>query len=130
MSPHPYVSEEEADGLQVAELQSKSVMNALICSNLPNSVTTDDMVNATRLFLDGTTLSCSAKCFTTKDSTACTEGHQGIVKTKQLICSMMWFLGIHAAVQEAEERCLPSQAAADTKLQETLAPTELPTAPW
>ena len=58
------------------------------------------------------------------------EGHQGIVKTKQLIHSTMWFPGIDAAIQEAEERCLPCQAATDTKQKEPLLPTELPTAPW
>ena len=41
----------------------------------------------------------------------------------------MWFPGIDAAVQEAEERCLPCQAATDTKQKEPLLPTELPTAP-
>ena len=58
------------------------------------------------------------------------EGHQGIVKTNQLICSTMWFPGIDAAVQEAVERCLPCQAATNTKQKEPLLPTELPTAPW
>ena len=58
------------------------------------------------------------------------EGHQGIVKTKQFIRRMMWFSGIDAAVQEAVERCLPCQAATDTKQKEPLLPTELPTAPW
>ena len=48
MSRHPEASEKEIDGLQVAELQLELVVNALICSDLPDSVTTDDLVYATR----------------------------------------------------------------------------------
>ena len=48
MSRHPKASGEEVDGLQVAELQLELVTNALIRSDLPNSVTTDDLVHATR----------------------------------------------------------------------------------
>ena len=44
---------------------------------------------------------------------------------KNMICSTMWFPGI-----DAVERCLPCQAATDTKQKEILSPTELPTAPW
>ena len=110
MSLHPKASsEKEVDGLQVAELQLELVTNALIRSDLPNSVTTDDLVHATRqdstlqlltkavqngyivptekqlqsyrsifqelsvedsgIVLRGG-LHCSAKCFTTKSSTA------------------------------------------------------------
>ena len=58
------------------------------------------------------------------------EGHQGIVKTKQLIRSTMWSPEIDAAVQEAVERCLPCHAATDTKQKELLLPTELITALW
>ena len=48
MSRHPKASGEEVDRLQVAELQLELVTNALIRSDLPNSVTTDDLVHATR----------------------------------------------------------------------------------
>ena len=47
----------------------------------------------------------------------------GIVKTKQLIRGMIWFPGIHAAVQEKIKRYLPYQAATDTKQKEPLLPT-------
>ena len=48
MSRHPKASGKEIDGLQVAELQLELVTNALTHSDLPNSVTTDDLVHATR----------------------------------------------------------------------------------
>ncbi|RUS76705.1 hypothetical protein EGW08_015532 [Elysia chlorotica] len=38
--------------------------------------------------------------------------HQGIVKTKQLICENVWFLGIDRMVEEHLKNCLPCQAAA------------------
>ena len=48
MSRHPKASEKEIDGLQVVERQLELITNALIHSDLPNSVTTDDLVHATR----------------------------------------------------------------------------------
>ena len=48
------------------------------------------------------------------------EGHQGIVKSKQLIRSTMWFPGIDPAVEDAVQRCNPCQAATDTKQQEPM----------
>ena len=169
MSHHPKASEKEINGLQVAELQLELVTNGLNRSDLPNSVTTDDLVHATR---QDSTLQLLTKAvqkgyiaptekqlqsyksvfqeLSVEDSgivlrvdrivvpkalqqkvvQLAHEGHQGIVKTKQLIRSMMWFPGIDAAVQEAVERCLPCQAATNTKQKEPLLPTELPTAPW
>ena len=159
MSRHPKASEEEIDGLQVAELQLELVRNALIHSDLPNSVTTDDLVHATR---QDSTLQLLTKAVQEGyiapaekqlqsyksvfqelsvedsgivlrgDSTVVPkasqekvvqlahEGHQGTVKTNQLIRSTMWFPGIDAAVQEAVKRCLLCQAATDTKQKEPL----------
>ena len=58
------------------------------------------------------------------------EGHQGIVKTKQLLRSTMWFPNIDATVERAIANCLPCQAATDTKHREPLKPTPLPSQPW
>ena len=58
------------------------------------------------------------------------EGHQGIVKTKQLVRSTMWFPGIDKAVEEAVAYCNPCQAATDTKKREPMKPSTLPSQPW
>ena len=169
MSQHPKASEKEIDGLQVVERQLELVTNALIRSDLPNSVTTDDAVHATRqdstlqlltkavpkryivptekqlqsyksvfqelsvedsgIVLRGD-LIVVPKALQQKVVQLAHEGHQGIVKTKQLIHSTIWFPGTDAAVQEAVERCLLCQTATDTKQKEPLLPTGLPTAPW
>ena len=59
-------------------------------------------------------------------------GHQGIVKTKQLIREKVWFPGVDKMVKEKVDSCLPCQAATNCKAQrlEPLWVTPLPTAPW
>ena len=59
-------------------------------------------------------------------------GHQGIVKTKQLIREKVWFPGVDKMVKEKVDSCLPCQAATTCKAQrcEPLRMTPLPTAPW
>ena len=59
-------------------------------------------------------------------------GHQGIVKTKQLIREKVWFPGVDKMVKEKVDCCLPCQAATTCKAQrlEPLRMTPLPTAPW
>ena len=59
-------------------------------------------------------------------------GHQGIVKTKQLIREKVWFPGVDEMVKEKVDCCLPCQAATTCKAQrlEPLRMTPLPTAPW
>ena len=39
------------------------------------------------------------------------EGHQGIVKTKQLLCSAVWFPGKDRMTEDIVRSCLPCQAA-------------------
>ena len=58
-------------------------------------------------------------------------GHQGIVKTKQLIRDKVWFPGIDKLAEEKVKNC-PSCQAASTKSPplERLRMTPLPSAPW
>ena len=58
------------------------------------------------------------------------EGHQGEVKTKQLIRASMWFPGIDRLVKAAVDQCLPCQAVVDTKQAEPLKTSEMPEGPW
>ena len=44
-------------------------------------------------------------------------GHQGIVKTKQLIREKVWFPGVDEMVKEKVDCCLPCQAATTCKAQ-------------
>jgi len=58
-------------------------------------------------------------------------GHQGIVKTKQLIRDKVWFPGIDKLAEEKVKNCLSCQAASNTLPPlEPLRMTPLPSAPW
>ena len=58
------------------------------------------------------------------------EGHQGIVKTKQLLRSAVWFPGMDRMTGDIVRSCLPCQAATQQKPKEPLQMTELPERPW
>ncbi|XP_042144342.1 uncharacterized protein K02A2.6-like [Ixodes scapularis] len=57
-------------------------------------------------------------------------GHQGIVKTKQLLREKVWFPGMDNLVHMLVKSCLPCQAAVPQTTQEPLAITEPPSSPW
>ena len=57
------------------------------------------------------------------------EGHQGIVKTKQLLRSAVWFPCMDRMTEDVVRSCLPCQAAAQQKPKEPLQMTELPERP-
>lgn len=57
-------------------------------------------------------------------------GHQGIVRTKSLIRSRVWFPGIDKAVEAMIKRCRECQAVTDRPTYEPLKPSELPSGPW
>ena len=58
-------------------------------------------------------------------------GHQGIVKTKQLIRDKVWFPGIDKLAEEKVKNCLSCQAASTkSPPREPLRMTPLPSAPW
>ncbi|XP_041349594.1 uncharacterized protein K02A2.6-like [Gigantopelta aegis] len=58
------------------------------------------------------------------------QGHQGIVKTKQLLREKVWFPGIDNLVEEKLSKCLPCQAAIPSDKQEPYQMSELPDCPW
>ena len=59
------------------------------------------------------------------------QGHQGMVKTKQLIRDKVWFPGIDNLVEEKVKNCLSSQASTvKSPPPEPLRMTPLPTATW
>ena len=59
-------------------------------------------------------------------------GHQGIIKTKRLLHSKVWFPNIDTMVKETIRVCLPCQAATSGNHPppEPLKMTHLPCAPW
>ncbi len=58
------------------------------------------------------------------------EGHQGLVKTKKLLRTKIWFPRIDQMAQEIIERCIPCQATGPDVRPEPLAMSDLPPAPW
>jgi transposase InsO family protein len=58
------------------------------------------------------------------------EGHLGIVKTKQLLRSRLWFPGIDAMVERRTKSCLACQATTPGGHFTPLCMSELPKAPW
>ena len=58
--------------------------------------------------------------------------HQGIIKTKRLLRSKVWFPNIDKMVEETIQNCLPCQAATSGNHPppEPLKMTQLPSAPW
>ena len=58
------------------------------------------------------------------------EGHQDIVKTKQLLRSAVWFPGMDRMKEDIVRSGLPCQAATQQKPKEPLQMTELPERPW
>jgi transposase InsO family protein len=58
------------------------------------------------------------------------EGHQGIVKTKQLLRQKVWFPGIDAMVESTVTKCLACQTTTIDKSREPLKLSQLPPGPW
>ena len=57
-------------------------------------------------------------------------GHQGIVKTKRLIRSRVWFHGIDDMVERHVKLCVACQANSDRQSVEPLRPSKMPERPW
>ena len=58
------------------------------------------------------------------------EGHQGEVKTKQLLRSKVWFPQMDKMVKEKIETCIGCQANTPYTTRDPLQPTKLPDGPW
>ena len=58
------------------------------------------------------------------------EGHQGLVKTKQLIREKVWFPGIDKEVKQVIDYCTPCQANTSSLCPSPLQMSELPPEPW
>ena len=62
--------------------------------------------------------------------TICHEGHLGIVKTKQLLHSWVWFPGIDKSVERRIASCIPCQASTNSSQCEPLKMSPTPNKPW
>ena len=58
------------------------------------------------------------------------EGHQGLVKTKKLLRTKIWFPGIDERTENIIKHCLACQATGPAARPEPLKMTKLPPAPW
>ena len=57
-------------------------------------------------------------------------GHQGIVKTKSLIRSRIWYPGIDKQVEQKIKGCRECQANVHSRVYEPMRPSEMPDGPW
>ena len=57
-------------------------------------------------------------------------GHQGIVKTKQLLRETVWFPGLDKKVEDIVKSCPACQLVTDTTTKVPLNPSKLPAGPW
>ena len=57
-------------------------------------------------------------------------GHQGIVKTKTLIRSRVWYPGIDKQVEDKVQKCRECQANEDQKSFEPMCSSDMPAGPW
>ena len=62
--------------------------------------------------------------------TICHEGHLGIVKTKQLLHSWVWFPGIDKSAERRIASCIPCQASTNSSQREPLKMSPTPNKPW
>ena len=58
------------------------------------------------------------------------EGHQGIVKTKALLRSKIWFPGMDKMTEDKIKNCRPCQATTEQRKQQPIQTTPLPERPW
>ena len=58
------------------------------------------------------------------------KGHQGIVRTKQMVREKVWWPGIAQQVETMIKACLPCQSVAGKSTAEPLRPTMMPDRPW
>lgn len=58
------------------------------------------------------------------------EGHQGMVKTKMLLRSKVWFPAMDSMCDSVVKQCFQCQVATNVKSREPLKMTELPKRPW
>ena len=58
------------------------------------------------------------------------EGHQGVVKAKQLLREKVWFPGINHKVEQTVKNCIPCQACTPEKFCEPVQMSKLPTQQW
>lgn len=58
------------------------------------------------------------------------EGHQGVVKTKQLLREKVWFPGIDRIVERKVKQCIPCQATSVSNLRDPIVMSDLPSGPW
>ena len=57
-------------------------------------------------------------------------GHQGIVKTKSLLRSKVWFPGMDKKVERLVSSCIPCQSVSARPRREPLRMSEMPSGPW
>ena len=70
------------------------------------------------------------KCLRRPTLSLAHEGHQGIVRTKQLLRQKMWWPGMDAEAETVIKECIPCQSTMPPSPPEPLHPSTMPSKPW
>ncbi|CAB3985107.1 Transposon Tf2-9 poly [Paramuricea clavata] len=89
----------------------------------------DELSASQGLLLRGTRI-VVPKCLRHQTLSLAHEGHQGIVRTKQLLRQKVWWPGIDAEVETLVKTCLPCQSTMPPTVPEPLRPSTMPSKPW
>ena len=81
------------------------------------------------LLLRGTRI-VMPKCLRHQTLSLAHEGHQGIVRTKQLLRQKVWWPGINAEAETLVKTCLPCQSTMPPTASEPLRSLTMPSKPW
>ena len=87
----------------------------------------DELSTSQGLLLKGTRI-VMPKCL--RRQTLAHEGHQGIVRTKQLLRQKVWWPGMDTEAETLIKACVPCQSIMPPSTPEPLYPLRMPSKPW
>ena len=89
----------------------------------------DELSTSQGLLLPGTRI-VIPQCLRQRTLSLAHEGHQGMVRTKQLLRQKVWWPGIDTEVENLIKTCLPCQSTRPPPAPEPLRPSTMPPKPW
>ena len=95
----------------------------------PFSRVRDELSTCEGLLLRGTRI-VMPKCLRRQTLSLAHEGHQGIVRTKQLLRQKVWWPGMDTEAETLIKECIPCQSTMPPSPPEPLHPSTMPSKPW
>ena len=95
----------------------------------PFSRVRDELSTCEGLLLRGTRI-VMPKCLCRQTLSLAHEGHQGIVRTKQLLRQKVWWPGMDTEAETLIKECIPCQSTMPPSPPESLHPSTMPSKPW